>query len=248
MKFQIPAEIVLECAKFAVSVEQSARQFGSQDQRGRAQMILDTFEGKLAEIALALLARGHGYEASLDFALYALGQGDGGSDLSVLARDGDTRLLTQKVDVKGIGPRSGWLLVEKHKFGADFYVLVRHQLSREQLHRMVVVERRLEAIPIEVVGYASRLMFTAPDGLPYVELARGERLRALPEIWQTDRPDSMGWLQVFRQGWPSWPEMGPRLDAPKNVGLYARWLSTDFDHLLNHLWSTAIPAEPAEAA
>lgn len=244
IKFAVPAEMVIKCATFAVSVEQSQRQFGSQDQRQRSQMILDTFEGKLAEVALAQLASGYGYRVALDFDLYSLGRGDGGSDVSVLTRAGESRLVSAKVDVKGIGPRSSWLLVESHKFGADVYVLVRHCLSRERLQQMVLIDRIVEDIPVEVVGFAHRTMFTAPDGLPYVELVRGERLRVVPEMWQKERPDTMRWLAAFRNSWQMWQEMGPRLDAPKNLGFYAKWLSRDFAYLFSYLWDTAIPEDP----
>jgi hypothetical protein len=244
IRFYVPAAMVVKCATFAVSVEQSQRQFGSQDQRQRGQMILDTFEGKLAEVAFAQLAAGYGYKVALDFDLYAVGQTDNGSDVTTITRGGETRLVSAKVDVKGIGSRSSWLLVESHKFGADLYVLVRHQLSRERLNQMILVDRELEDIPVEVVGFAHRAMFTAPDGLPYVELVRGERLRVVPEMWQKERPDTVRWLATFRQSWAMWQEMGPRLDAPKNVGLYAKWLSRDFGYLLSYLWNTAIPEDP----
>lgn len=242
--FAVPAEMVVKCASFAVSVEQSQRQFGSQDQRQRSQMILDTFEGKLAEVAFAQLARGYGYNLALDFDLYVKGQTDNGSDVTTITYRGETRLVSAKVDVKGIGARSSWLLVESHKFGADLYVLIRHRLSRERLQQMVLVDRIVEDIPVEVVGFAHRTMFTAPDGSPYVELMRGERLRVVPDMWQKDRPDTIRWLAAFRNSWRMWQEMGPRLDAPKNLGLYAKWLSRDFDYLFSYLWNTAIPEDP----
>ena len=244
-RVRIPATSVLTCAQFAAQVEQSSRQFGSQDRRKREQMLLDTFEGKVAEVAIAELASDFGFRLGLDFALYAEGQTDNGSDISTISRDGVTRLVTKKLDVKGIGSRSSWLLVEDHKFQADVYLLVRHRLSRDELSRMLITERVVSDLEVEVLGFATARDFFAPDGEPYVRLARGERLRAIPEIWDGQAPDTSGWISCFRSQWDSYPQIGPRLDAPSNVGIPASWLRTNFEDLFTFCWDHAIPEDNA---
>ena len=218
MNVLVPAIEALACANFAAAVQQSRKQFGSVDRRTHDQQMLDTFEGKLAECAFARLASMHGYKVDLDFTLYANGETDNGSDITTMTHRGATRLPRHRVDVKAIGSSSAWLLVEAHKYGpswADFYVLARHQFSRDALRTMLLVTRSLTDVVVDIVGVASRVAFLADDNRPYVTLARGERLRVVPPHHKA-KPEGWNAVKVFRREWEEWREMGPRLDAPLN--------------------------------
>lgn len=249
----VPAVQVLACANFAAAVQQSRRQFGSTDRRHHEQQVLDTFEGKVAECAFAILARAYGYDVTLDFHLYAEGQTDAGSDIGTIANrtasadpERARRLPRHRVDVKAIGANSRWLLVETHKYGAawaDFYVLARHTFSRDALRHMVCVSRELHDIPVEIVGVAHRDTFMGDDGRALVTIHRGDRLRSVPE-YHSRRPSGFHGTRQFRSDWEGMAEMGPRLDAPTNYGLLASWLSDDVEGMLAYIWTHATEPEP----
>jgi len=242
MLVKVPDIQVLACANFAAAVQQSRKQFGSADRRQHEQQILDTFEGKVAECALAMAAKMCGYTIGLDFKLYAEGETDDGNDITTIARGTDVRVPRHRVDVKAVGSSSHWLLVEAHKYGkgwADYYVLARHQFSRDALRHMVIVSRALTDIPVEIVGVASRAAFVAPDGKPFVSLMRGSRLRVVPEHHK-QCPDGLHAVRQFRREWDEWREMGPRLDAPLNYGLRAEWLTGDVGEILEYVWQHGI--------
>lgn len=242
MKLTIDATAVLACANFAVQVTQSQRQFGSAAKRTQEQMILDTFEGKLGEVGFTLACQRYGPRLHLDFAQYADGVTDNGTDITTMEWSGTTRLPTIRVDVKAIGDHSRWLLVEAHKFTADVYVIVRHGQSRDALRQMLFVDRRITDCVVEVVGFAPRSRFYAPDNTPWAQFAQGERLRAIPQ-WFDEMPDAPFAIRQFRSEWSTFREIGPTLDAPKNYGLPTAWLRTDWETLLERMWETALVEE-----
>jgi hypothetical protein len=238
MQIEVTGTDLEQCLKFATSVAQSDRQFGSAASREDPQRVLDTFEGKVAEVVIRNLARLNGIEVELDFELYPEGVHDNGSDLLSLTIDGERRVPNAKIDVKAIAAGSRWLLVERHKYGPEWathYALVLLGASRDDLSDYCESGRGLTSLSAVTKGWVRSQDLFASDGRPYVEIPQGGRLRRVNSRF--GRTPTGPLLADFREAWPTMPELGPKLDAPMNYGMLGEWLDRDIPRLLRELWT-----------
>lgn len=132
MKFKFPISPQAKRRAFTFAEDiaskqaQSKRDFGSEKVRGRADFIADTVEGKLAEEGFAsFLLQNYGIQSKVDYDIYAdKTETDYGNDLQEIMTGGKNRIALFKVDIKSTRPYAQWMLVERHKFIANVFVMV----------------------------------------------------------------------------------------------------------------------------
>lgn len=202
------------------------------------QRILDTFTGKLAELALHVELSRAGIGVELDFDLYDAATHDGGADVLAVTIAGDRRVPGRKVDIKAITGRSQWLLVERHKYGPDWaevYVLVRLLVSRHELSQLCSGVASLTSLGAEVVGWADATDFVWNDGEPIVRILAGERLPSTREPLLRRPPGTGSEVERLRSAIPAMQKIGEPLDAPENLGFPIPWLRTGIPALFRRL-------------
>jgi hypothetical protein len=229
---------VQRCLDFARAVRQSGLQFGSADTRPSSQRILDTFTGKLAEVALQSDLTRADIGVDLDFDLYDAATHDGGTDILAVTIARDRRVPARKVDIKAITGRSQWLLVESHKYGpewAEVYVLVRLNATRPELMELCSGRVPLKSVGAEVVGWVDATDFLWADGFPIVCIRAGDQLPSTREELLRRRPSTAAEVERIRRAIPGMQKIGDPLSAPENLGFPISWLRRDTAELFRRL-------------
>ncbi len=182
---EVSPDDVKKCLNFAWQIcksdSQASNDFGRGDLlRSFGDRVADCAEGKIAECALGQFALDH-FETKIgfDFSIYSDKQiTDYGQDIDFIVKNGSKFKCSSKVDVKATRMGSQWLLIERHKFLADAFVLVRVDFPHDIEHNMETLKGISgQKINAEVVGFA--YYFDMIDRLakePLIRFRKGDKL------------------------------------------------------------------------
>lgn len=132
-KFIVGSNEVHKCFDFAEELY-SAKATSRKDHgnkglevRNKNDFIADNVRGKIAEFAFKqFLECNFKISFVVDLEIYPGEHNhDEGNDLSTIYINGEERRFDYKTDIKGLPKKGQWLLVESHKFWAQFFVVCR---------------------------------------------------------------------------------------------------------------------------
>lgn len=209
---------------------QSPRDFGTTSNRGATDFIADTAEGKLAELVFAKFIREFAwFDIGLDFGIYDNPSwSDYGQDIDTLELCGETFMSRSRVDIKATRWRSQWLLVERHKFWADAYIMVRLDLPPNLESDLTGLDKKV--LTGNVTGFAYYFDFVdAETKRPWFPFRQGESLFNPSILRRIDKnpncsPQRLAqWLSEKRAS-RELKLLNVKLKARENYGLPIRWL------------------------
>lgn len=246
-KLDLPIELtrleVDKCWKFAETAweaeSQSQRQFGRTVKRTREEFLADQVEGKLAEIAMQKLLAQLGLKIGLDFTHY-LSPGDiDDGDIAWIEVDGNRVKPTKRLDVKGTGASSKWLLVEEYKYISDLYLLMKIvDMPEKSVARANPECLRGRVFHAEPAGWAAKGDFLCPQsGRFWFLYQSGEKL-INPDCLPKAPPESKIALRRYLQT-VEMQTMNVELAAEINYGLPVSWLCRDWEKLAEILLESA---------
>ena len=128
MQIEITDQVKSEAGKYAnkyVNAEKSLKNFGNSSAiRSKQRQYNDAYAGRIGELMFSKMLEKYDYRLSFDEEIRVGNNvGDGGKDITGFETDGLKFILDKKIDIKSTN--GNWLLVERHRFTADVYVLLR---------------------------------------------------------------------------------------------------------------------------
>jgi hypothetical protein len=184
-KIEVSSQDVRKCLNFAWKIcdadSQSSTDFGRTDlKRDFQDRFADCVEGKISECAFGKFAFDNfKREFGFDFSIYpSKNVTDYGQDIECVMKGGFTFKCCSKIDVKATRMFSKWLLVERKKFIADAFVLVKVDFPHD-------IEYNIESLrPVagrgvktEIVGFAYSFDFLDKVSKePLFRFSQGDKL------------------------------------------------------------------------
>jgi hypothetical protein len=251
MEFTVPVDKfdIEKCYQFAKDLYHndaaSAKQFGTAEKRSENDFIADHVRGKAVEFGFrTFLERNFGISFEVDCNVYhGHLNTDGGNDLGIVLIEGVRHSIPHKIDIKGVRTKAQWLLVEKHKFWAEIYVVGKLTSipDGEEFERNP--ERFLDQEwMVTIQGYVQASEIVHPkDKLPWFAFQKGDRLyssrviRKLRHEKQRLRPSQFRHrlTEVVRSIQANAPNtavyIGDVLDCEYNYGYPLSWLRNTAD-------------------
>ena len=244
-EFSVHKQNVEKCFRFAEELYNrragSLRDFGTEVSRGEMDFIADQVRGKMAEFAFqSFLIRNLNIVSEVDEKIYdGCTNTDNGHDLRYLYLKGSLNRFNVTTDIKNIGPRSQWLLIEKHKFWADAYIAGRitasafpgDSLFEQDPYRYKDIDWK-----IHFQGYALREeIYCEIEQLSWFQFKKGERLFKSSLVKEMkDKAGEMGpsnfnaylrkYIEKFSMVHEGSVYIGPKLKAELNYGFPITWL------------------------
>ncbi len=164
MDIRIPLDQIKKCKKFSEDCADHMRPsaFGQKEQRLKDEIVIDTFIGKIGEVAVQIMLAKKGIEVSPDFRIMDRGEWD----------DNDFTYNGWQADIKCTKETSQYFLIEWNKlqFRADagelphFFILTQLKDSLDN-----IIQCR-EACEVDVVGYVDTRSLN--DNNPIVQILR----------------------------------------------------------------------------
>ena len=251
--FVLGAEDVAKARDFAAGMwrmsAQSPRDFGRTDViRGSADFQADTFEGKLAEIAVSkFVFAARGWLLAPEFGVYDNQHWiDHGQDLGTLKIGRVVRQIRSRIDIKATRSSSQWLLVEQHKFWSDAYILVKIDLPSDLESRGMEISG--SKVRCTISGFAYYFDLVDMKCLqPRFEFKKGSRLFGTKALGRMGIGRTWG-ASMIREEAAAYEARGDLLPIgvpmkTDNYGLPATWLRTgqaDWDSFFDWLEASAV--------
>ena len=181
----MPSNKVRDCLNFAWKIcganSQVGTDFGRSDlPRSLVDRVADCAEGKIAEFGFSVFAESIAkmpFKVCLD--IYPDKHTiDYGQDIDGVNLYSELRCCRSRIDVKATRNYSQWLLIERHKFWADAYILVRACLPRDlEINMEKLKEIAGQDIKTEVMGFAYHFdLIDQVSKEPWFHFKKGDRL------------------------------------------------------------------------
>jgi hypothetical protein len=155
--------------------------FGRRDlPRSLVDQVADTTEGKLAELAFSKFAeKKYNLRIEVDFKIYlGMHHIDYGNDIPSIIISDETLECRSRVDIKATRLYSKWLLVERHKFWADAYIIVKVDLPQDiESNLDGLTKLASSSVEAEVCGFVYHFdLIDSKSNEPWFVFRKGEKL------------------------------------------------------------------------
>jgi hypothetical protein len=179
--------------------------------RTREDFLMDTVQGKLAEVCFSRHSEQFGLSVRVDWKIYPnQTETDCGSDLVRVDFEGVEYICRSRVDVKAVKPKSDWLLVSAKRFTPGAYVCASLQIPYGAEQSDSVLRRLLdEGVRCDILGFCYHYdfldnetnrplyRFVVGDFIPGTRTQiRGGITFGLPV--RALRSDALEWGELFR--------------------------------------------------
>lgn len=242
-EFKVNQENVDLCYFFAESLYDrdaaSPKQHGTSTIRSKEDFIADHVRGKITEFAFrSFLFQNFKIVSHVDLEIFeGHNNTDEGHDLETIWIKGFRHSFNLKADIKGIGPKAQWHLVESHKFWADVYIIGKIlTLPEDRVFENNPYALKNQDWIVQIEGFISAPDIYDPnEKQAWFEFRKGDRLysnwaiKGMQEKILTLTPKEFNAhlksvLSQKARSHPSWIYLGKGLDANLNYGYPINWL------------------------